>query len=74
MDFWNYYFLKLTWLFGTLFPDSCFENHPDSVILQKYQSGWNQSFKHNSADMPSLNLTPNFSFEPRFCMFIINGY
>ena len=30
----------------------------DSVILQKYQSRSNQSFKHNSAHMPS------FSFEP----------
>ena len=53
---------------------SCFQNHPDSLILQKYQSRSNQSFKHNSADMSFLNLTRNFSFEPRFCMFIINDY
>ena len=37
------------WLFGTLFPCSCFQNHPDLVILQKYRSLSNQSFKHNSA-------------------------
>ena len=24
--------------------------------------------------MPYLSLTPTLSFEPRFCMFIINGY
>ena len=34
----------------------------------------NQSFKHNSAHMPSVNLTPKFSFEPRFRIFIINSY
>ena len=45
-----------------------------SVILQKYQSRSNQSFKNNSVDISSLNLTPNFSFEPRFCRFIVNGY
>ena len=38
------------------------------------QSLLNQSFKHNSVHMPSLNLTPKFSFEPRFSMFIINCY
>ena len=59
---------------GTLFRDSCFQNHPDSVLLEKYQSRSNQGFEHNSADMQSENLTPNFSFEPRFCMFNINGY
>ena len=26
------------WLFGNFFLDSRFQNHPDSVILQKYQS------------------------------------
>ena len=50
------------WLFGTLFLDSRFQNHPDSLIFQKYQSLPNQSFKHNSAHMPSLNLTPNKFF------------
>ena len=34
----------------------------------------NQSFKHNSAHMPSLNLTSKLYFEPRFRMFIINSY
>ena len=55
MEFWNSYSFKLN--FGTLFLDSCFQNHPDSVILQKHQYRWNHSFKHNLADMPSLNLT-----------------
>ena len=40
--------------------------------IQKYQSLLNQSFKQNSAHMTSLNLIPRLSFEPRFCMFIIN--
>ena len=30
--------------------------------LWKYQSLSNQSFKHNSANMPSSNLTPKLSF------------
>ena len=60
-------------MFGTLFPGSRFQNHPDLVTLQKYQSLSNQSFNHNSAHMPSLN-TPKMSFEPRFRMFIINVY
>ena len=46
------------WLFGTLFLGSPFQNHPDSVMLKNYQSLSNQSFKHNSAHMPSLGLTP----------------
>ena len=54
--------------------DSRFQNHPDLVILEKYQLLPNQSFKSNSANMPSLNLTPTLSFEPRLCMFIINEY
>ena len=56
------------------FLDSCFQSHPDSLLLGKYQLRSNQNFKHNSAYIPSVNLTPDFSFEPRFCMFIINGY
>ena len=40
--------------------ESRFQNHPYLVILQKYQSLSNQSFKHNSAHMPSLNLTLRF--------------
>ena len=61
-------------LFGTLFLDSHFENLPDSVILQKYQSLEKQSFKHNLRHMPYLNITPKFYFAPRFRLFIINGY
>ena len=46
-------------LFGLCFWTADFKNHPDSAILQKCQSLSNQSFKHNSAHMPSLNLTSN---------------
>ena len=34
----------------------------------------NQSFKHNSAHMPSLNLTHKFPFELRFRIVIIKFY
>ena len=39
-----------------------FQNHPDSVILQKYQALSNQSFKHNLEHMPSLYLTHMLPF------------
>ena len=52
------------WFFRNLFQDSRFQNHPDSLILQKYQSLSNQRFKHNSAHMPSLKWTPKLSFKP----------
>ena len=42
--------------------------------LQKYKSLSNQTFKKNSAYMSSIYLTPMLSCEPRFCVFIINGY
>ena len=61
------------WLFEIFFLDSGFRHHPDhpdSIILQKYQSLSNQSFKLYSAHMPSLYLTPKLSFEPRFRMII----
>ena len=57
-----------------MFLDSRFQNHPDSVILQKHQLLSNQSFNHNSTHMLSLYLTPTFPFEPRFRTFIINGH
>ena len=57
-----------------LFLDSRFQNHPDSVILQKHQSLLKQSLKRNSAHMSSLNLTPKLSFEPRFRMLIMSCY
>ena len=41
------------------------------VILQKYKSFSNQSFKQNSAHMPSLNLTPTLSCEPRFRLLLL---
>ena len=43
-----------------------FQNHPDLVILEKIPVGFKPE--------PSLNLTPTLYFEPRFPMFIINGY
>ena len=51
-----------------------FQNHPDFLILQKHESLTSQTFKHNSAHIPSLNSSPKLSFEPRFHVFIINGY
>ena len=48
------------WLFRTLFLYNHFQKHPDSVILQKYQSLSNQSFKRNSGHILSLNLTLRF--------------
>ena len=52
-----------------------FQTHnPDSVILRKYLLLSNQSFKNTLAHILSLNLTPKFSFEFRFRMFIINSY
>ena len=62
------------WLFETLLLDSRFQNHPDSVALQKYRSPLNQSFKHNPGHISSLNLTPTLPFEPRLRLFIINNY
>ena len=40
LGFWTVFFQTdfKKWLFGILFLDSRFQNHPDSVILQKYQS------------------------------------
>ena len=59
-------------LFKSFFLDSGFQNLPDLLLLEKYQLLSNQSFKYNSAHIPSLNLTPTLSFEPRFRM--LNGY
>ena len=53
-------------LFGILFLESHFQNHPDSVLLEKYQSLSNHSFQYNSAHMPSLSLTPDFSLNLSF--------
>ena len=61
-------------MFRTFHRDSRFQNQPDTVVLQKYQSLSEKSFRHNSSHMPFLNLTSTLSFEPRFHMFIINNY
>ena len=61
MSAYAYFWTDFTkWLFGTLFLENLFQNHLDSAILQKYQLLSNQSFKHNSAHMPSLHLAPSF--------------
>ena len=46
------------------------QNHPDIVILQKYQSLSKKSFKHNPAHMPFLYLTPTRSFKPMFVSYV----
>ena len=76
MDLWTVTFQTdfRKGLFGFLFVDNRFQNSPDAVILQKYYSLSNQSFKHNSAYVATLKLICKISFEPRFRMFIINGY
>ena len=62
------------WLFGNLFLVSRFQNHPDIVILQKYQSLSKKCFKHNPGHMPFLYLTPTSSLKPSLSrMFISNG-
>ena len=59
-------------LLRSFFLDGGFQNLPELALLEKYQLLLNQSFKYNSAHIPSLNLTPTLSFEPRFRM--LNGY
>ena len=53
--------LLLNWLYEVIdwnFALDChFQNHPESVILQKYHLPSNQSFKRNSAHILSLYLT-----------------
>ena len=65
--FWTHF---RKWLCETLFLDSCFQNYPDSVTAQEYQSLSNYSFEHNSAHMPSLYLTSTLCFEPRFVSYV----
>ena len=43
---------------GILFLDSRFQNHPDSVILQKHQSLSTQSFKYNSVQYAIFKFNP----------------
>ena len=56
----NFYQLLRKRLFGILFLESRFQNHPDTVLLEKYQSLSNHRFKYNSVHMLSLSLTPKF--------------
>ena len=63
------YYFKLTLGSGCLellFKTDALQNHPDSVILQIYQSHSNQSFKHNLKHMPSLSLTLSFLLKAVF--------
>ena len=55
-----------------LFLESYFQNDPDSVIIQKYQSYSSQSFRNNSAHMPFFYSTPTISFQPRSRILIIH--
>ena len=54
-----------------LFLECPIQNHPNSVILQKYQLLSNKSFKKYSPYV--VYLTPTCLFEPRFHIFIIKG-
>ena len=60
MDFWIVIFPNWFVTVWNFILESRFQDHPDSIIWQKYQSFSNQSFKHISAHIPSLNLTPSF--------------
>ena len=60
-------------LFGTLFLESHFQNHPDSM-LQKTPVVFKPKFKHNLSHMSSLYFTPTLPFEPRFCIFIVLSF
>ena len=71
-SYFSKYFRK--WLTGALLLVSCFQKNPDTVILQKYQSLLNQSFKHILVHVVYLNWISKISFQPRFCMLIINSY
>ena len=64
MDFWTDTFSNWhrKWLFESLFLDSRFQNRPDSVIVQKYHSLSNQSFKYNFVHVSSLHVSPAFEF------------
>ena len=51
---------------GLSFWTVAFKTNPDLVILQKHQLLSNQSFKHNSAHISSLNLTYTVFFNLGF--------
>ena len=51
-----------------------FQNHPDSVILQKKPVAFKPELEAHLAEMLFLYLSPILSFEIRFRMIIINGY
>ena len=61
-------------IFRTLFLDSRFQNHPDSVTIQKYQIAFKPELYTQFGAYTVFKLTPNLSDEPRFCMYIVNGY
>ena len=54
------------WLFRTFSLGSCFHNHPDSVLLQKYQPLSNQGFKHNWKPFKNDEKCFLFHFEGSF--------
>ena len=76
LDFWNRYFFKLTLRNDCL--ELCIWTVAlKTILIRQYYK--NTSHVQTRAlntiwEMPSFNLTLNFSFELRFCMFVINGY
>ena len=56
------------WLFGTLFLDSCFQNHPG--YYKNTSRFRTRALKHSSAHMLSLYLTPTLSFEPMLVTYV----
>ena len=69
--------LLLNWLYEVIIWNSVSGSHLNSSwlssITKKYQSLSNQSF-YILTHVPSIYLTTTLSCEPRFRMFIINGY
>ena len=47
---------------------------PSRLNITKIPVAFKPDLWKNSAYMPSIYLTPTLSCEPRFCMFVINGY
>ena len=56
------------WLFGTLFLDSCFQNHPG--YYKNTSRFRTRALTHSSAHMLSLYLTPTLSFEPMLVTYV----
>ena len=69
--------LLLNWLYEVIIWNFVSLSHlkPSRLCnIIKIPLAFKPNFKQNSVHMPSIYLTPTLSFEPRFCMFIINSY